>query len=176
MLRTILCLTLLLQTGPEVRPTIIAKPSEPPRRNYRIIYYDDSFLFSGRNFGDSRDRGGNTQPGLFVHSKEHSRWIQILEISTAGGSFGKSTSDDPEIQKKMRFASVGWDFTRYAERPYIEQPLGTSGSIAFPEQIKYEPSKSRYELRYFSSWGVPSAEVVLYVNRQDIIDAFKKSQ
>jgi hypothetical protein len=86
------------------------------------------------------------------------------------------SSTDLEARKKMRFASVSWDFTRYAERPYIDQPLQTSGSIAFPERVKYESSMNRYELRYFSSWGIPSAETVLYVNRKDILDAFDKSK
>jgi hypothetical protein len=174
MVRTVILLTLLFQAGPGVRPTIVANLSEPPRRNFLIIYYDDSFLFAARHYGDSRDVGGNTEPGLFVHWKEHDRWVQILQISTAGGRFGKSWSDDPEARKKMRFASVSWDFTSYAERPYIKQPLVTSGSIAFPERVEYDSSTDRYELRYFSSWNVPSAETVLYVNRKDIVNAFDK--
>jgi|GEM_PF-3050769 len=172
MLQTLFLLALLFQTGPVVRPTIIAKVSEPPQRNYRIIYYDNSFLFAARNYGDSRDSGGNTEPALFVHSKEHSKWIRILQISTAGGRFGKSSSNDPEIQKKMRYASVSWDFTSFAEREYMDQPLKTSGSIAFPEQVRFDKSTDLYELRYLSSWGIPSVETVLYVKRKDLLDAF----
>lgn len=174
MLGNLVLVALLFQAGTEVRPTIVARASEPPRRNFYIIYYDDSFLFAARHHGDSRDQGGNTKPGLFVNSKEHSRWIQILQVSTAGGRFGKSESDDPEAQKKLRFASVSWDFTHYAGRPYIDQPLLTSGSIAFPEQVTYESTTERYELRYFTSWGVASAETVLFINRKDIINAFVK--
>lgn len=168
----ILLLTLLFQVESEMRPSIVAKASEPPRRNFWIIYYDDSFLFAARHYGNSKDASGNTEPGLFVHSKEHSAWIQILKISTTDGSFGTSWSDDPEIQKKMRFASVSWDFTSAAERQYIDQPLRTSGSIAFPEQVIYDSVSDRYELRYFSSWGVASAETVLYVKKKDIVDTF----
>jgi hypothetical protein len=171
MLRPVILLALLFQSAPDVRPTIIAKASEPPRRNFSIIYYDDSFLFAARHYGDSRE-AGDTEPGLFVHSKQHSRWIQILQISTAGGRFGKSQSDDPEAQKKLRFASVGWDFTHYAQRPYIDQPLKTSGSIAFPDRVGYDSSTDRYELRYFSTWGVERAETVLYVSRRDLVKSF----
>ena len=174
MLRSLILLAILFQAEPVTRPTIVAKPSEPPRRNFVIRYYDDSFLFGFRHYGDSRDWGGNTDPALFVHSKEHNRWIQILQISTLGGRFGKSDSDDPEVQEKMKFASVGWDFTRYADVPYIDQPLRTSGSIAFPDIIKYDASRSRYELRYFSSWKIPSVETVLYVDRKDLVSAFAK--
>lgn len=164
----------LLQPGQGARPTIVAKPSDPPRRNVEVIYYDDAFLFAARNYGDSRDFGGNTEPGLFVHSKEKSRWIQIAAISTAGGRFGKSTSRDPEERGKLSRISVSWDFTGYAQRPYIEQPLRTSGSIAFPERIEYDAATDRYELRYMSALGVPSAETALYINRADLIAAFAK--
>jgi len=138
-----------------------------------MIYYDDSFLFGFRHYGDSRCPGGG-EAGLFVHSKEYNRWIQILQISTLGGRFGSSDSDDPEVQKKMKFASVGWDFTRYADLPYVDQPLHTSGSIAFPELIKYDSSTGWYELRYFSSWKVPSVETVLHMDRKDLLTAFAK--
>ena len=58
------------------------------------------------------------------------------------------------------------------KQPYIEQPLQTSGSIAFPDRIEYDQQHDRYMLRYFSKWGVPSAEVVLYIARGDLRDAF----
>ena len=154
------------------RATIVAKASEPPRRNFRILYYDDAFLFAARDYGDPRDRGGSTEPGLFVHSKENARWIQIIRISTAGGRFGTSTSDDPEAGKKLSLASVAWDFSGFAQRPYIEQPLRTSGSIVFPDRIDYQSGAGQYELRYLSSWGVPTAETVLYIRRTDLVRAF----
>ena len=164
--------TVVLQVAAVGHPTILAKVSEPPRRNFRVVYSDDSFLFAARHAGDSRDVGGNTAPGLFVHSKERAAWIQITAISTAGGRFGTSTSDDREASKKLRAAPVGWDFTLFAHRPYIEQPLQTTGSIVFPDDIEYESDRGRYRLRYLSSWGVPSAETVLYVDRADLTAAF----
>jgi len=139
-----------------------------------FIYYDDSFLFGFRHYGDSRDFGGSSEPGLFVHSKEHNRWIQILQISTLGGRFGKSDSDDPEVRKRMEFVSVGWNYTRYAHLPYIDQPMHTSGSLNFPELIKYDSSTGQYELRYNSDYKIPSVETVLYVDRKDLVDAFAK--
>lgn len=174
MLSIIITLALLFQSGPTLRPTIVAKKSEPPRRNFHIVYYDDLYLFAARHYGDSRDFGGNTEPGLFVHSKKHNKWIQIFQISTAGAKLGKSSSDDPEVQKKMRFASVGWDFTRFAKEPYIDQPLRTSGSVSFPERVTYDASEGKYELGYFLSWGVPSVATILYVDRKDILAAFER--
>jgi hypothetical protein len=171
MLRAIVLLAVLFQAAPAARPTLVAKWAEPPRRNFYVIYYDNSFLFAARHYGDSHDAGGNTEPGLFVHSKEYSSWIKVTQISTAGGRFGSSRSDDPVAQKKLRYASVGWDFTSYAARPYIDQPLRTSGSIAFPEIVAYDAKTDRYELRYFTSWDVPSAETVLYIDRGDLMTA-----
>lgn len=174
MIARILWLLVLLPAAQAERTTIIAHRSDPPMRNFRIIYYDDAFLFAGRDFGSANDPRGNTEPGLFVHSKQANRWIQITSISTAGGSFGKSTSDDPEAAKRLSMSSVGWDFTAAAYVPYIRQPLRTSGSIAFPGVIEHDTPNDRYVLRYFTSFEVPSAEVVLSITRADLSAAFTR--
>ena len=175
MLRAVVLAGLVLQAvQAPPRPSVVTKPCDAPQRNVVILYYDDAFLIAGRHFGDQRDVAGASEPGLFVNSKEKNRWVQILAISTDGAKLGRSWSDDPQVQKKLRTAPVGWDFTSYATRPYIDQPLHTSGSIAFPDQIAYDEASGRYELRFFSSWGAPSAETVLYVRRSDLVDAFAK--
>jgi len=164
----------LLQASPN-RPTIVSQPSDPPRRNFEVIYYDNMFLFAARNYGTAADAGGNTTAGLFIHSKEQSRWILVSAISTAGGRFGTSASNDPEARKKLSMLPVVWDFTEYAQRPYIEQPLRTSGSISFPDVIEYDASAERYILRYFSRLRVPSAETILYISRADLVTAFAQA-
>ena len=158
------------------RPTIVAKASEPPRRNFAVVYYDEGYLFAVRHYGDSRDPSGNTEPGLFVHSKEKNAWIQITSISTAEGRFGKSTSEDPEAKRKLRVAPVMWDFTRLAQHEYADQPLRTSASIVFPDRIRYDSGSGRYELGYLTSWDVTSAETVLFIRRQDLVQAFAQRQ
>ncbi len=172
MTAAIILLTVLCQAAPEPQPSLVAKWSEPPRRNFYIITHDNSFLFAARHYGSADDPGGNTEPGLFVHSKQNGSWIQVTQISTTGGKFGTSNSDDPEARKKLRYAPVGWDFRGLAARAYAEQPLRTSGSIAFPEKITYYAATDRYELRYLTSWGIPSAETVLYIKRGDLLAAF----
>jgi hypothetical protein len=172
MITAILVLVVLCQSALASQPSLVAKWSEPPRRNFFIISYDDSFLFAARHYGSADDPGGNTEPGLFVHSKQYESWMQVTQISTAGGRFGTSGSDNPDAQKKLRYASVGWDFRSLAARPYAEQPLRTSGSIAFPEKISFDAATDRYELRYLTSWDVPSAETVLYIRRGDLLAAF----
>jgi hypothetical protein len=172
MTAAMLGLLVLCQAALEQQPSLLARRSEPPRRNFYIISNDNSFLFAARHYGSADDPGGNTEPGVFVHSKDHGSWIQVTQISTAGGRFGTSTSNDPEAQNKLRYAPVGWDFRGLSALPYAEQPLRTSGSIAFPEQISFDPATDRYELRYLTSWGVPSAETVLYIKRGDLLAAF----
>jgi hypothetical protein len=175
MLRIALLFVLLFQSSSDPRPTIVAQWSEPPHRNFYIISYDDKFLFAARHYGSASDPGGNTEPGLFVHSKEHSSWIQITKISTVGGRFGTSRSEDPEARKKLRFASIGWDFRRYAQEGYAPQPMLAPGFLAFPEKITYDPTTDLYKLRYLTSWKVPSAESVLYLKRSDLTAVFAKN-
>jgi hypothetical protein len=87
---------IMWQAAPEPRGSIVATRSDPPRRYFYVISYDDAFLFAGRHYGSSSDPRGNSEPGLFVHSKRHGAWIQVTAIATAGGQFGTSISNDPE--------------------------------------------------------------------------------
>lgn len=175
MLRLLALVGLLFQAVPAPpRSSVVTKPSDPLLSNVQVLYYDEVFLLAGRTFGDRRDAVGTLEPGLFVHSKDKNKWLQILAISTAGAKLGRSWSDDPQVQKKIRAAPIGWDFTPFATRPYIDQPLHTSGSIAFPDRVAFDAVTGRYELHFFSSWGAASAETVLYIVRSDLADAFAK--
>ena len=109
----ILWLLVLLQATQADRTSIIAHRSDPPIRNFQIIYYDDAFLFAGRDFGGANDPRGHTEPGLFVHSKQANRWVQITSISTAGGRFGKSTEiPSAEVVLYVKRADLSAAFTR----------------------------------------------------------------
>lgn len=174
MLAAAMLVVTVLQSSPTTGGTILAKASDAPNRNFRVIYYDAEFLFAARDYGSSRNAAGQTEPGLFVHSKAKDRWIQIAAISTAGGRFGKSASDDPEAARKLSMSQVGWDFTAFARRPYIDQPLSTGSSIVFPDRIELDRGTGVYELRYMSSWKIATAETVLYINRSDLVTAFEK--
>lgn len=156
--------------------SIVTIHAVEPRQNVHVIFYDDDFLWMARNYGDHRRPAGNTEPGFFVHSKAHGRWIEIHKISTHDGKFGTSRSDDPEAQKKLAKISVAWDFTPYRDKPHIELPLRTSGAIAFPDRIEYETKSERYKLRCFSKLKIESAETVLYIPRADLLAAFGKDE
>src|SRR5438046_2517511 len=70
--------------------TIIVADEQPAHRSTRLVDYDSHFAWVSQDFGDYRDFGGNTVPGLFVHSHAHNGWLQILQVSTAGAKFGKA--------------------------------------------------------------------------------------
>jgi hypothetical protein len=164
----------VLQSSQAARATILAHASDSPNRNFRVIHDDADFLFAARDYGSSRYPAGQTEPGLFVHSKATDRWIQISAISTAGGRFGKSTSDNPEAARRLSTSQVGWDFTAFARRPYMGQPLSTGSSIVFPDSIELDRGTGVYELRYMSSWKIATTETVLYINRADLVAVFEK--
>lgn len=167
-------ISLILFIGSARAQSVIAESSEIPRRNISIIYYDDSFLFLSRHYGDHRDVGGNTEPGLFVHSKAKNGWIQILKVSTKDGKFGKSWSENEEEMKKLMMISVGWDFSSLASQPYADMPLLTSGSIAFPDKIELLEDGRRYKLSFMTKTGVRAAATHLYVSRDDLEKEFDK--
>jgi hypothetical protein len=147
--------------------------ADAPRRNFAIVYYDADFLFASRHYGSQEDRGGNTRPGFFVHSKAHNQWIELKSISTKDGRFGKSASDVPEENARFLRVSVSWDFTGLAAKPYAELPLRTSGSIELPDSIAFEPTTGRYMLDFMPSWrAVPSAVTELRIRRSDLVEAF----
>jgi len=156
------------------RPSIVAKVASKPTRNTRVIYDDEAFRFLGRHYGDHRDPGGNTEPGLFVHSKKHDKWLQLMEVSTKGGSFGSSRSNNPEDQKKLNKISVGWDFSALETQAYSGMPLQTSGSLVFPDKIEWDDKRQRYSLGFMTDLGIPSASTLLFIELADLEAAFKK--
>jgi hypothetical protein len=142
---------------------LITRPADAPRRNVGIIYYDSEYLFLARDYGDHRDFGGNTEPGLFVHSSAVGRWLQVVAVSTRGATFGKYSS--PTL-------SVGWDFTALAAQPYVSVPLSAGGVLDFPDRIENGARSEGYRLRFNSALGIPSAESVVLIPRTDLAAAF----
>ncbi len=153
--------------------SVVTEFDSPGTRNVSVIHYDGRFLFLARNFGDHRDFHGNTEAGLFVHSKAHDRWLRILRVSTKDAKLGKSQSDDPEENKRLMKSSVGWDFTAHTNKPWIDIPLKTSGSIAFPDTIELATG-DRYKMSFFTRWEMKNATTVLYVSRKDLSEQFDK--
>jgi len=165
------------QVPPPVAPprsTVITRPAEAPLGNLNVLYYDDTLLFAARAFAENRDGPGEPAPGLFVNAKEKNRWVQVTAVSTAGARLGRSWSDDPQTQRKLRTAPVAWDFTSFASRPYIDLPLRTTASIAFPDKVVFDATADQYELHFFSVYAAPTAETVLFIKRTDLLDAFAR--
>lgn len=166
-----LTLTALFLCVPGPGSSVITQPADSPHRNFRVIYYDASYLFGARNFGDARDFGGNTIPAFFVHSKARGCWMQISAVATRGGKFGKSHSSDPEEEKRLNEISDSWDFTPLAKKKFADLPLNTGSSIDFPDLIEDDETNHRYLLHFNSALKIPAAETVLYVKKADLEEA-----
>lgn len=168
-----LILGILCFVGEGSAQTIVTRDMGAPTRNIFVISYDDAFCWVGRHYGDQRDFGGSTEPGLFVHSKRHDKWLQIVKVATRGGVFGTSNSDRKEDQQKLMGISVVWNFTGLATNAYAELPLRTSGSIAFPDKVELDEKQGRYTFGFMTECGVTSAASYLSFDRRDLEMAFQ---
>jgi hypothetical protein len=157
---------------PKLESTVATVRSDPPRQGLRVSYHDNHFLFVSAANPDRRKQ----QPGLFVHSMALRRWREITAVSTAGGRFGSSKTNNEADAKRLSMSMVGWDFTMYAQLPAMPLPLKASGSFVLPDDISYDEKTDLYEMKMLSSWGIPSAETVVYVRRQDLVEQFAKDQ
>jgi hypothetical protein len=157
---------------PKLESTVATLRSDPPRQGLSVSYHDDHFLFVSAANPDLRKQ----QAGLFVHSMALRRWREITAVSTAGGRFGSSKANNEAEAKRLSTSMVGWDFTMYAHLPAMPLPLRTSGSFVLPDDISYDEKTDLYEMKMLSSWRVPSAETVVYVRRQDLVEQFAKDQ
>jgi hypothetical protein len=165
-----------LELPPKLESTVATIRSEPPRQGHvRVIYHDDLFLFVEGPHPDRRKQHGS----LFVHSMRSTRlrrWRQITAVSTAGGRFGSSKPTNDADAKRLSVASMGWDFTMYAALPSMPLPAAGGGSFTLPDEISYDAATDFYEMKLLSSWGVPSAETVVYILRKDLVEQFTKDQ
>lgn len=154
--------------------SVQTKSSGPPRPIHVVLYYDDVLCIVGRGYGSAKDRPPENEPGVFVHSKEHNRWLQLSRVSTEGGTFGTSYSENPEDQKKLVMASVGWDFTKLKNEKYAELPLQCNGVLAFPHDISLDAPSDTFRLGFMTDWDIPSVRTYLFFKRKDLLDAFDK--
>jgi hypothetical protein len=99
----------------------------------------------------------------------------ITEVSTQNAKLGKNVGlKNKEDKKKMIYCSVFWDFSNYSDA-FINLPLRTSGSIAFPEEMILDKKENKYLLIFFSSWKVEEAKTILEFKKNDLVEQFKKT-
>lgn len=143
--------------------SIIVRDEPPGWRNTSVLDYDCGFAWVGRHFGDGRDFAGGTTPGVFVHSKAHDRWLQILRLSTFGAKFGKAPLD-----AKLQ---VGWDFTGLVSKEFVPLPI-PAGSLHLPDKVAYDDTRGTFVL-YFDSWAKrESVTTTLLIPKKDLVEAF----
>ena len=142
--------------------SILVDDDRPARRSIRLVSYDADFAWIAQDFGDSRDFGGNTKPGVFVHSKAHDRWLKIVQVSTQGAKFGKSPADV--------ILQAPWNFTDLTKQETVPLPIPTGGPIHLPDKVVYDKSRAAF-LMYFDTWS-EEGTTMLVIQKADLIDAF----
>lgn len=145
--------------------SILVRVEGRPTRNTNLIDFDANFAWLGRHFGDHRDSGGNTKPGVFVYSKAHKVWLQIAEVGTTGAKFGKSPAD-ATIQ-------APWDFNTLATHPTAALPLPTPGAIHLPDKVIHDEARDVFVLYFDSETQNESQITTLLIPEKDLFDAFE---
>ncbi|MBM4038917.1 MAG: hypothetical protein FJ290_10415, partial [Planctomycetes bacterium] len=77
-----------------------------------LIYCDDAYLFGAWGW---HQRLAAAKPSLHVYSHAAGRWAKVVRVTTRNGVFGRSPDN--------AMVSVGWDYRRLAEQPYVEVPI-----------------------------------------------------
>jgi hypothetical protein len=144
--------------------SIVVKNERPAHRNTRVIDYDCGFVWVAQDFGDSRDFGGNTPAGVFVHSKTHDRWLQILSVSAAGAKFGKSPPD--------AMIQAPWDFSATKFKEFVPLPLPTPGAIHLPDKVVYDEPRGAFLVYFDSRSNIESMTTILVISKKDLTEAF----
>ena len=151
--------------------SIVVTDERPARRSTSLVDYDCGFAWVAQDFGDSRDFGGNTSPGVFVHSKAHNRWLKILRVSTAGAKFGKSPPN--------AMIQAGWDFTSLASKQFVPLPLPDGGLpisggqvIHLPDKVVFDERRNAFIMYFDSSANNDSMTTILIIPKTDLTQAF----
>jgi hypothetical protein len=133
-------------------------------RFHQLVYEDSAYKFVTRNYGSGE---APTIPGLFVYSKQHHAWIQILSLSTEHARLGRSP-DYTDIP-----LSVGWDYGELINEPFASMPLRTGGSIGFPDRIVDLGVERAYRLDFNSGLNRDVSLTWFCLAKADIQEAFE---
>lgn len=153
--------------GEKTFHTIVVTDEQPAQRSNFLVDYNADFAWVAQHFGDHRDFGGNTKPGVFVHSHAHNGWLHILRVNTAGAKFGKSP-DNAMIQ-------APWDFTSLAAKKFVPLPLPDAGKwtpLHLPDKVVYDAARDVFVLYFDSSENIDSMTTTLIISRSDLKQAF----
>lgn len=145
--------------------SVLVRSDGPPTRNTNLIDFDANFAWLGRHYGDQRDFGGNTKPGVFVYSKSHRVWLQLVEVGTAGAKFGKSPVEV--------LIAAPWDFTSLAKNTAIALPIVTASSIHLPDKATFDETRDAFVLSFDSDTKNESQITTLLIPKKDLLEAFE---
>ena len=139
------------------------EPATIPVQKDRVEYEDDAYQFVEQDYGGK----GELTPGFFAFSKRHKTWMKIMEISTTSAKLGSS--------RNLPMISVTWDWSRLASQPFVQLPLMTSGSIAFPNRITFDQRTGYYRMEITNGDFATPDPTEFLVLKADIDSAFAAS-
>ncbi|MBM4031788.1 MAG: hypothetical protein FJ291_08395 [Planctomycetes bacterium] len=128
-----------------------------------LIYCDDAYLFGEWGW---HKRVEAAKPSLHVYSHAKGRWANLVRVTTRNGVFGRA----PDGAR----TSIGWNYSRLAERPYAEVPI-MGGAANFPDRIELDGKTGEYVLRFNSSWKEAGVETRLRFLRGELDAHFEQA-
>lgn len=160
------------------KPSIICELDQFdfPKRNFRIVYYDNSYLFVGRNYGSANHPFGNTEPAFFAHSNDFDQWLKIKKITTQKGKFGYgqfSKKLTQEEKRKLSVLSVDISDRHHVGKDYCDLPLKGGSHISFPDKMILDTIRNEYVLEFKGDWEIEAIKTVLRFRKEDLDLAFE---
>jgi hypothetical protein len=162
------------EDNPVKQATISTSARGPaPTDKPRTLFEDEEFRFVEVDYGHHEQP---QTPGFYAFAKRNSAWVRIDKVSTKGGVFGRSPTDDELRRTGQRKPSVAWDFRRRKADDFVEIPLQGGSFIAFPDKIVFDAERKQYVLSFHSSWGIEAVATVLRFAQSDLRAAIEQSR
>jgi len=129
-----------------------------------LIYCDDAYLFGAWGW---QQRAEGAKPSLHVYSHAKGRWAKVVRVTTRNGVFGHEP-------KTGLPTSVGWDYSRLAEQPFVGVPI-MGGFANSPDRIEFDKASGEYLFRFNSGWEEPGVETRLRFLKRDLDAHFQRA-
>ncbi len=136
-----------------------------PGHHMTLHYADDDYVFVSHG---SHPAVTETSSSMHVYSVEHKRWWRIDSVSTKGAGLGRSPTWEECQRADVPPPAVGWDYTGYADQPYIPIPLPGFGFYGLPERISFDSQEAEYVLEFNTSWGIEGVATRLEFRKADL--------
>jgi hypothetical protein len=141
------------------------KPVPVPGHHMTLHYADDNYVFVSHG---SHPAVAEAPPSMHVCSVEQKRWWRVDSVSTERAILGRSPTWEECERAEVPPPAVWWDYTSYADQPYIPIPLPGFGFYGLPERISFDSKKKTYVLEFNASWNIEGVATRLEFGKADL--------